>query len=518
MRIGVDVGGTNTDAALMSGDRVVASCKRLTTENVSDGIVSAISAILKESDVESSKIQCVMIGTTHFTNAFVERRHLLDVGVIRICLPAARAIPPLIDWPEDILAAIGNHRYLIEGGYQIDGRVNSPLDENAVREAARDIQTKDIKTIAVTGLFSPVNNAMEIRAEEIIREEMGKDVAITLSHKVGRAGILERENATVMNACLADLSVHVVSSFRRALRELDISAPFYVSQNDGTLMSAEHVERYPVLTFASGPTNSMRGAAFLSGLKNALVVDIGGTTTDVGMLVNGFPRESSVTVDIGGVRTNFRMPDILALGMGGGSLVSLENEAIKIGPRSVGYQLLEKSLVFGGDTLTTSDIAVAAGYANFGEKALVKNLSRDLVEKGVDGIHNIVAEGVDRMKTSADPIPLILVGGGSVLVNRDIAGTSEVIIPDHAGVANAIGASIAQVSGESDSVVLYEKVGREAALIKARQVALDQAVDAGAIKETVEVLDIEETPLAYAPGGAVRLRIKVAGSLKLAGI
>ena len=81
-------------------------------------------------------------------------------------------------------------------------------------------------------------------------------------------------------------------------------------------MAPEHVERYPVLTFASGPTNSMRGAALLAGLKDAMVVDIGGTTSDVGMLMHGFPREAAISVDIGGVRTNFRMPDVLAIGLG----------------------------------------------------------------------------------------------------------------------------------------------------------------------------------------------------------
>src|SRR5690606_27026325 len=135
--------------------------------------------------------------------------------------------------------------------------------------------------------------------------------------------------------------------FRAALRELNISAPFFITQNDGTLMDADFVERYPVLTFASGPTNSMRGAAYLSNLKEALIADIGGTTTDIGMLRNGFPRESSLNVDIGGVRTNFRMPDVLACGLGGGSLVRLDGNQVRVGPQSVGYRLLEESRVFG---------------------------------------------------------------------------------------------------------------------------------------------------------------------------
>jgi N-methylhydantoinase A/oxoprolinase/acetone carboxylase beta subunit len=513
MRIGVDVGGTNTDAVLMDGDRVVASCKNPTTANVSDGITGAIKTVLEQSDASVAEIQCVMIGTTHFTNAFVERKNLLDVGIIRVALPASRGIPPLIDWPESLLAEIGDHRRLVRGGYQFDGRENSALDEQAVAESAREFREKGIRSVAISAVFSPVNGDMEQRAAEIVAEEMG-DVSITLSHTIGRIGLLERENAAVMNASLAEMSALVVNSFRSALKALNIEAPFYISQNDGTLMSAGFVEKYPVLTFASGPTNSMRGAAYLSGLKNALVADIGGTTTDIGMLNNGFPRESSVTVDIGGVRTNFRMPDVMALGLGGGSLVVHSDSDVQIGPRSVGFRLPEKALIFGGDTLTASDVAVAAGYADFGDRSLVAHLSQSEVSSAVDGIHKIVADGVDRMKTSAEPVPLVLVGGGSVLVNQDIPGVSEVVIPEHAGVANAIGASIAQVSGETDRMFSYQDMGRDAAIEQAKSEAIAQAISAGASENTIEILDIEELPLAYVPGGAVRLRVKVAGSLE----
>jgi N-methylhydantoinase A/oxoprolinase/acetone carboxylase beta subunit len=366
--------------------------------------------------------------------------------------------------------------------------------------------------MAITGLFSPVSADMELRAEQIVRNE-APDMQITLSSRIGRVGLLERENAAVMNASLADLSSAVISSFRSALQQLEIIAPFYVSQNDGTLMSAEFVEKYPVLTFASGPTNSMRGAAYLSHIVDALVADIGGTTTDVGMLVNGFPRESSITVDIGGVRTNFRMPDILAMGLGGGSRVSCNDGQVSIGPRSVGYRLSQEALVFGGQTLTATDIAVAAGYADMGDPGLVNHLDSAMVERARKQIHRMIAETVDRMKTSSESIPLVLVGGGSVLVNEDIPGTSEVIIPQHAGVANAIGASIAQISGETDRVFAYEATGREAALEKAKAEAGERAVEAGANPDTLEILELEELPLAYMPGGAVRIRVKMAGEL-----
>src|SRR5207247_9604967 len=138
--------------------------------------------------------------------------------------------------------------------------------------------------------------------------------------------------------------------------------PIYLTQNDGTVMLASLAQRYPVYSFASGPTNSMRGAAFLSRLSDAIVIDVGGTTTDIGCLRQGFPREANNAVEVGGVRTLFRMPDLLSLGLGGGSHVS--TNPLAVGPLSVGYQLTERARVFGGDELTATDVAVAAGLVD----------------------------------------------------------------------------------------------------------------------------------------------------------
>ena len=163
--------------------------------------------------------------------------------------------------------------------------------------------------------------------------------------------------------------MRTVEGFKAALNELQIEAPFYISQNDGTLMNADFAADYPVLTFASGPTNSMRGAAFLSQLKDAIVVDVGGTTTDIGVLQHGFPRVAGLAVDIGGVRTNFRMPDTYSIGLGGGTII--QSDPLKVGPQSVGYRLTEEALVFGGNTLTTTDVIVAAGHEAIGDQSHV---------------------------------------------------------------------------------------------------------------------------------------------------
>jgi N-methylhydantoinase A/oxoprolinase/acetone carboxylase beta subunit len=317
-----------------------------------------------------------------------------------------------------------------------------------------------------------------------------------------------------LNASLRELAEAVVSSFRSALDDLGIRASFFVSQNDGTLMGSEFAEKYPILTFASGPTNSMRGAALLSGIRDAVVVDIGGTTTDVGVLVNGFPREASTEVDIGEVRTNFRMPDIISIGLGGGSIVR-SNGSLTIGPDSVGYELPERALVFGGDMLTTTDIAVAAGLADIGDPGLVDGLSRTVVDAALAEIQRMVEHAVDRIKTRAGSVPVVLVGGGTILVGETLAGATELIKPEHAAVANAIGAAIAQAGGEIDRVFSLEGSSRDEVLAQARAEATARAVAAGAEPGSVSIVDVDEIPLTYLPGKDVRIRVKAVGDLDL---
>ncbi len=512
LRIGVDVGGTNTDAVVMDGARVVAKAKTPTTADVTAGIAAALRRVLDASGTPAAEVGAVMIGTTHFTNAVVERRHLRPTVAVRLGLPATVALPPMVDWPADLRAAIGGHHVLCHGGHEFDGREISPFDPDEIKRATADIAERGITAVAVSAVFSPVNPEMEERAAALIEAE-APGITVTRSHEIGRVGLLERENAAILNACLRDLARDTVAAFRRAIGELGIAAPLYLTQNDGTLMDADVAERYPVLTFASGPTNSMRGAAFLSGLTDA-VVDIGGTTSDVGALARGFPREAAVAVEVGGVRTNFRMPDVFSFGLGGGSLV--QTDPLTIGPRSVGYRLTEQARVFGGEALTATDVAVAAGVAEIGDPARVRHLDPTVVRAAMDRMHAAVEAAVDRMRTSADPIPVVVVGGGSVLVARPLAGISAMVKPEHFEAANAVGAAIAQVSGEVDRVVALgaDASSRDRALDAAKDEAARRATAAGADPATVQIVEVEDVPLAYLPGNATRVRVKAVGDLR----
>ncbi|MFS0644987.1 hydantoinase/oxoprolinase N-terminal domain-containing protein [Siminovitchia sp. 179-K 8D1 HS] len=514
-RIGIDVGGTNTDAVILDEDfNVIAETKTPTTEDVSSGIYKGMREVINASNVPLDAIKYAMLGTTHATNAIVERKRLNAIAIIRLGAPATLAVKPLIGVPDDLRETLGKHVYIVQGGHEFDGREIMPLDEKALYRIAEEVKGH-VDSVAITSVFSPVSRDHEERAAEIMREVMGEDLPVSLSCEIGSVGLLERENATILNASVVNVAKTTINGFVNALKEEGIhDARIFLGQNDGTLMSVDYALKYPILTVACGPTNSLRGASYLSGHDNAIVVDVGGTTTDVGVLVGSFPRESSLAVEIGGARTNFRMPDLVSVGLGGGTIVRIKgNGEFTIGPDSVGYRLTEKALVFGGDTLTTTDVVVALGKAEIGDPEKVRHLDRALLEAVYEEMTSMVELAIDRMKTSADPVPVILVGGGSILVPEALEGASEVIRPTNHGVANAIGSAIAQVSGQVERVFSLDELGREKTLELAKQMAIDEAIEAGADPDRCEIVDIEDVPLAYLPGNATRVRVKAAGDL-----
>jgi N-methylhydantoinase A/oxoprolinase/acetone carboxylase beta subunit len=515
MHIGIDVGGTNTDAVLVDGVTVLAGVKTATTTDVTSGIVAALAALQAEYTFAPQAISAVMIGTTHFINALVEARRLAPTAAVRFGLPATGSLPPFVDWPPHLVEAIAGRGYLCHGGHEFDGRHIAPLREDELRKVVDDLAAHGVRSVAISSVFSPVNSEFEARAGEFIAREL-PEVAISLSHEIGRIGLLERENATIINAALRELAARIVDGLAACVADAGIRAPLYLTQNDGTLMDVDFVRRYPVATFASGPTNSMRGAAFLSGLGTCAVVDVGGTTTDVGVLQHGFPREASTEVSVAGVRTNFRMPDVLSVGIGGGShVVRRDDGTVTVGPQSVGYGLSQQALVFGGSTLTATDIAVATGRADVGDPALVRHLDRGLVDAALERISTDVAGLIEQMRTSADPLPVVAVGGGSILLPDEFASSGVVHRPEHFAVANAIGAAIAQIGGEVDRIFPVQAGQREALLEEAKQEAVDKAVAAGAKPSTVQIVDVDEVPIAYLPGNATRIRVKAVGDLIL---
>jgi N-methylhydantoinase A/oxoprolinase/acetone carboxylase beta subunit len=223
-RIGIDVGGTNTDAVLLENGRVVHAVKTPTTADVTGGIVAALALLGDHPEVARGGIDGVVIGTTHFVNAVVQRRGLAPVAAIRIGLPAGASLPPFCDWPAELAGLVRGAVFMLEGGHDYDGREIMPFDEAGMRAAAHEVRAQRLRAVAISSVFAPLDPAHEERARDILSAEC-PDAAVTLSHQLGRIGLLERENAALLNAALSDLARVTVAAFREAIAASGIAAP-----------------------------------------------------------------------------------------------------------------------------------------------------------------------------------------------------------------------------------------------------------------------------------------------------
>src|SRR5436309_480931 len=163
-RIGVDVGGTNTDAVLLEDGRVVHAVKTPTTPDVTGGIVAALALLGCHPGVARGAIDGVVIGTTHFVNAVVQRRGLSRIAAIRIGLPAGASLPPFCDWPPELAALVRGDVFMLEGGHDYDGREFMPFDEVGMRAAARQIRERGLRSVAFAAAFAPLDPSHEERA------------------------------------------------------------------------------------------------------------------------------------------------------------------------------------------------------------------------------------------------------------------------------------------------------------------------------------------------------------------
>ncbi len=522
-KIGVDVGGTNTDAVLVSHENeIIAKTKQTTSLDISSGIENAIKNVLSQATILKEDIKYIMLGTTHCTNALVERKELNKIGVIRLALPASGAIPTMADFPRDLKSLLDKHVYMVHGGYEFDGRLISPLIENEVKSCLEKMKG-EVESVAITGVFSKTIPDQELQVAQWSKEILGDHIKVTCSHEIGGLGLLERENAAILNASLQGVALKMVNAFKETVKKLGLNAELFIGQNDGTLLSLDEVQDYPVLTISSGPTNSIRGAGALSKVENGIVIDVGGTTSDGGVLINYFPRESTQAAQIGGVLTNFRMPDVVAVGVGGGTIVRMVNDQCILGPDSVGYQLKEKAIAFGGNTPTLTDFFLAeeklaidgslkpSDLKNTLEEVM-KNSYTTLLEKVVEAIQIQIENLVDKLKTDSKDIPVIACGGGAFLLPNRIKGASEVLFPEHMEVANAFGACISQISSEKEIVINTMQKNENEELEILLSESKKDLINKGASNTSIHIITKESIPLAYLPG-ATKLKIKLCGDL-----
>jgi len=270
-------------------------------------------------------------------------------------------------------------------------------------------------------------------------------------------------------------------------------------------MSCEQAEKFPIKTFSSGPTNSMRGANFLASLgsgkprrETALVVDVGGTTTEIGVLLpTGFPRQAGASHELCGVSLNFSMPHVHSIGLGGGSRVRQDDSGkVTIGPDSVGYRI-DEALAFGGDTLVTTDIMVAAGAApNIGDAGKVEHLDTALLGAAQARLKTMLETAIDSMKTSTQDTPVYLVGGGAILAPDKLKGVSKLHRYPFYDAANAVGAACAQISGIIDTFEDTSGGSIQAVQKVVEQRAIEKAIAAGANPANTVIVESEAIPIA----------------------
>ena len=265
----------NTDAVAIDPSQqyepsrgVLAHHKTPTTPNVTLGIQESVRSVLEKSKLPTEEIASVTVGTTHFINAVVEQdaRRLRRVALIRLSKSFLREVPPFSEFPSGLTSIVKGYVGYVDGGLHIDGSEEAPIVEEQVVERCAEIRELGLSAVVVVGCFSPIDEGFrqEDRVRDIVlREIPGADVIV--SHEVANIGLMERENASILNAAILRYAKRTVKGFRRAMKALNLTCPLFLTQNDGTLLDSAAAANIPIRTFTSGATNSMRGAAYLTG-------------------------------------------------------------------------------------------------------------------------------------------------------------------------------------------------------------------------------------------------------------
>ncbi|RVG61312.1 hydantoinase/oxoprolinase N-terminal domain-containing protein [Sinorhizobium meliloti] len=328
--LGIDTGGTYTDAVLFSeATGVVAKAKALTTRHdLAEGVSGAVETVLAKARVPVSAISLVSLSTTLATNALVEgqggRAGLIMIGF----------------GPEDLKRdglqeALGSDPVLfLPGGHNVHGG-ETPLDMSALDEALPDLSSQ-VSSFAIAGYFAVRNPDHEKRVRDCIREV--SHLPVTCSHELSsKLGGPRRALTTLLNARLVSMIDRLIGSCEDFLKARGIDVPMMVVRGDGALISAAEARLRPIETILSGPAASLVGARYLTGLDNAIVSDIGGTTTDVAVLEKGRPRLDAEGAVVGGFRTMVEAVAMRTYGLGGDSEVKINDRGLKarldLGPR-----------------------------------------------------------------------------------------------------------------------------------------------------------------------------------------
>jgi DUF917 family protein/N-methylhydantoinase A/oxoprolinase/acetone carboxylase beta subunit len=520
LTIGVDVGGTNTDTVLLNThEDILCHAKTRTTPDVNDGIIKGVQEVLLKSQCNLQDIAYINLSTTHMLNALLQA-NVSPVAIIRLGAPSTTSLPPQCDWTNKPLTEhINGYTKILAGGCHYDGSIATPLNREELKKAARDIKKLGIKHVAITGVFSQLAPSQEQAAADILLS-IAPDLEITLS-VTNNGGLLERENMTIVIAALQEIFKKTFNNVRQALYDIGlVDTQFLISHNDGTLSPLATAN--PYLSLQSGPTNSLRGAGKLcSNYNYAIAADIGGTSTDAGIIKNNEPIEKDALFRLAGI--NFKSPTshVETISLGGDTRVIFDDDGVRFG-KSITNQHEEQSMCFGGDTFTITDVAVAKQRISplNCQTRRIQNIPAFVIEEADQLLHTVLANLLTDVWASVTVKPhvIILVGGAACLFDCNKLHTIlshtmsdiKIIIPEYSSIANAIGAATAHISGTYNGVYDLHKINRTRAYKNATDLAIQQAIKNGASPKNIHIKSIYSHDISYIPGATTRIQVKVA--------
>ena len=482
--IGVDVGGTFTDIVLTDTNKNMTTVHKVasTPADPSRAVLHGVQEICERAAIAVGSVDHIFHGTTVATNAALQYRgsragmittrgfrDIVQIG--RHQRPQHYSIQQGIPWQDRPLVQRRHRKVATERLAPPNGAVIEPLNEDEVREAARELAREGVEAIAICFLFSYLNPVHERRAKQIVQESC-PGVFVTCSHEVSpQFREFERFTTTAMNAFIGPLVRDYVTHLAHGLRGKGFSGEVHIMQSNGGVAPARTVAELPVCTLMSGLAAGVLGGAWigeLTGRRNVITLDIGGTSADIGVVTGGrFGEASARDTYVAGYPILVPMIDLHTIGAGGGSLAHVDRAgAFKVGPQSAGAQPGPAAYGRGGTQPTVTDANIVLGrldVQNFlgGAMPLDSSAARRVIEElatrlglpvmeaaeGVVAVLNANMANAIRARTvqkGIDPrnYSLVAFGGAGPLHGVEVArllGIPEVIVPPYPGINSAIG-------------------------------------------------------------------------------
>lgn len=460
MILGLDVGGTHTDVVVVNGREILHKAKTLTDPN--NLLQSVCFAILEATeDLDPQTIQRIVVSTTLATNAIVQNQ----VEPVGILVAGGPGVNPFDH-------AIGEYFFPVAGAIDHRGREIAPIREEEIRDIGRKLKAAGVRNVALVGKFSTRNASHELKMRELLADKFD---TVTMGHEIsGQLNFPRRIATSYLNAAVAHISARFYAALQRCIESQGMMIDLEILKADGGTMAQVRSSQYAVETILSGPAASVMGAlAWSDCTREEVVLDIGGTTTDIALLVEGVPLLEPRGTSIGGYKTLVRALRSHSIGVGGDSWVRVENGVLKVGPERKG-----RAIAYGGPEPTPTDALITLGADTGGQRQravegiqrlayqlgtgvpetaeevvrttcalileAVADMIREINQQPVYTIHELLEDRV------LSPNGLVVIGGPA----RELAARLEAMsgwpvrVPPNHEVANAIGSAIARTTCE----------------------------------------------------------------------